>query len=117
MEIAALPSVLPTTIHIEPGELNVETEKENYLFQVPVYLGDLKPSEVCVEVYADPDHEGQLFCQNMDQLQRLAGSTNGYLFAGLVPANRSVEDYTVRIIPNHSSTSVPLEAGHILWHN
>lgn len=99
------------------GDLNIEPEKENYLFQVPVYLGELEPTEVCVEVYANPEHEEQPFCLTMNPLQRLAGSTNGYLFTGLVSATRPVEHYTVRIIPNHSSSSVPLEAGHILWRN
>jgi len=99
------------------GELNVETENENHLFRVPVYLGELKPGEVCVELYANPEHEEPPFCLAMNQLQTLTGSTNGYLFTGLVPANRPVDHYTVRIIPNHPSSSVPLEAGHILWHS
>ncbi len=97
------------------GELNVDTGPESYRFRVPVYLGDLKPNEVSVEVYADPDGDGRTFCLPMDQSHMLSGSTNGYLYSGQVPANRPLDHYTVRIIPNHANTSVPLEAGHILW--
>ncbi len=92
---------------------------ETRVGKVRLYLLDANdsanlPVDRCIELYADT--EGQPFCLAMSQSRFLPGPTNGYLFTDIAPDNRPAEHYTIRIIPNHPSASVPLEAGHILWY-
>jgi starch phosphorylase len=36
-------------------------------------------------------------------------------YSAQVSASRPASDYTVRIVPHHSSALVPLEASQIIW--
>jgi starch phosphorylase len=95
------------------GEVHIETQPEGYLFHVPVYLDELPPDAVYVELYADrPDTP---FRVKMERAQPLAGSIGGWLYSAMVPADRPAADYTSRIVPQFPGVSVPLEAGQILW--
>ena len=100
------------------GDLNVETRDNQYRFQLPVYLGELSPDDVSIQLYAEARaREAQPeFCEDMNCSHVLTGASNGFMFTGLVPADRPLEHYTPRAVAYHASTSVPLEAGHILWH-
>jgi glycogen phosphorylase len=97
------------------GELGVETSGQCYMFRLPVYLDDLSPECVRVEIYADPAGDGLSLRQEMERAGQLAGSTHGYLYTAKVPATRPVAHYTPRIIPFHPNAQVPLEDAHILW--
>ena len=97
------------------GEVHVESREGEHLFHVPVYLDELSPEAVSVELYADAVSGGEPFRAAMSRLQALAGSMGGYLYAATVPANRSAGDYTARIIPSSVGANVPMEACHILW--
>jgi starch phosphorylase len=97
------------------GPLQVETVAEEHVFQLPVYVGELDPDAVQVEVYADPVDGGAPLRQGMTRGVPLAGATNGYTFCARVPASRPVTEYTPRLIPHHPEAAVPLEAAQILW--
>jgi starch phosphorylase len=38
-----------------------------------------------------------------------------WIYRGSVPASRPVDDYTIRVIPDHPGVRVPLEMPLILW--
>ena len=97
------------------GDLKVETEKDLLLFTVHVYFGELDPNAVKVELYAEGVAGGESLHQEMQRDQPLVGSVNGYAYSTNVPADRSANDYTPRIIPHKEGAAVPLEAGQILW--
>ncbi len=97
------------------GPLQVETVAEEHVFQLPVYVGELDPDAVRVEVYADPINGGAPLRQEMTRGAPLAGATNGYTFRACVPASRPATAYTPRLIPHHPEAAVPLEAAQILW--
>jgi starch phosphorylase len=97
------------------GTLQVETAAEQHVFQLPVYVGELDPDAVRVELYADPEHGGAPVRQVMTRGAALAGATNGYTFSAHVPASRPATAYTPRLIPHHPEAAVPLEAAQILW--
>jgi starch phosphorylase len=100
-------------IHV--GSLRVETDDRRHVWQLPVYLGEIPPEAVRVELYADAlNGEGPLCCE-MQRAHQLVGAMNGYLYTVQVPAMRPAADYTPRIIPHHPDAVVPLEAPHILW--
>ena len=103
------------------GEVKVVTEKnthtgENqYAFEVQLYLGDISPDMIQVELFASGPDEGLLFRQPLDLLSPPAAGTGMTLYGGKVPGNRSAGDYTARVLPYLPGVAVPLEATQILW--
>jgi starch phosphorylase len=97
------------------GEMKTETNGERHVFEVQVYLDDLDPDAVRVEVYADGAGGGGPVRQKMERVRPLAGSAGGYAYRAQVPAARPAADYTARMIPDHPGVAVPLEAARILW--
>jgi starch phosphorylase len=97
------------------GEVRVESDVEQHIFEAQVYLDDVDPNSVRVEIYADGIDGGCPLRQEMTRLRPLVGSAGGYAYTARVPATRSVGDFTARVIPQFDGVAVPLEAGHILW--
>lgn len=89
----------------------------DYTFQVPVYLDDLSPEAVSVELYAEPLEAGaEPERITMSRGKPLPGTVNGYLYTAAVSTPRPADDYTPRIVPCHQEAMVPLENNHILWY-
>ena len=82
-------------------------------FEVPVYLGRLAPNDVRVELFASGQNGAQAVRKPMDQGAKL--TDGGILYSACAELGRNADDFTPRIVPNHSSASVPLEANQILW--
>ncbi|MGD1017790.1 MAG: alpha-glucan family phosphorylase [Verrucomicrobiia bacterium] len=97
------------------GDVNVATTGNQYVVDVPVYLDDLDPGAVRVELYAEGVNGGEPIRLEMRRARQLVGAANGYVYSATIPANRPATDYTARIVPQGSNVSVPLEAGFILW--
>jgi starch phosphorylase len=97
------------------GQVKVETGSEQHLFEVQVYLDDLDPDAVRVEIYADGVNGGDPVRQEMKRDRQLIGAAGGYSYSARVPATRPASDYTARVIPLRSGATVPLEAAQILW--
>jgi glycogen phosphorylase len=97
------------------GEVTVETDGEQHVFEVQVYLDDLDPEGVCVELYADGMHGGTPVRQAMTRVRPLAGALGGYVYRAAVSAARPSADYTARVIPHCDGVAIPLEDARILW--
>jgi len=97
------------------GEVKSETGATQHAFEVQVYLGELDPEAVQVELYADEVNGDASVRQEMTRIRPLVGAVNGYAYRAEVPASRPAADYTARVIPRCSGVSVPLEADRILW--
>jgi starch phosphorylase len=97
------------------GEMKVETSREQHVFEVQVYLNDLDPNAVRVEIYADGVNGDGPVRREMERIRQLAGASRGYAYRARVPATRPATDYSARMIPHHSGVAVPLEAARILW--
>ncbi|MCE5339511.1 MAG: alpha-glucan family phosphorylase [Planctomycetaceae bacterium] len=97
------------------GETKVETDEQHHTFKVEVYIDDIDPNAVRVELYANGINGGSPVRQEMKQGQQLAGAIRGYIYSITVSAARPATDYTARVIPNYDSVAVPLEAAQILW--
>ena len=97
------------------GEVRVETKGNQHVFDVQVYLNDLDPATVRVELYADGVNGGPPVRQEMKRLRQLAGASGGYAYSAAVSAARPPADYTARLMPHCEGVAVPLEAAHILW--
>ena len=97
------------------GEVKVETKNQQHLFEVHVYLDDLDPSAVRVELFANGVNGAEPVRQELKCLRQLVGAVGGYLYGATVSADRPASDYTARVIPQHSGVPVPLESTRILW--
>jgi starch phosphorylase len=97
------------------GEVQVTTEAERHIIMVEVYLPDLDPNAVRVELYADGGNGGLPVLQEMSRVRQLAGASGGYLYSAAVPAARPPSDYTPRVIPHCDGVTIPLENARILW--
>jgi starch phosphorylase len=97
------------------GSAAVTRQGDRDLFQVQVYLDDLDPTAVKVELYAEGTNGGAPVREAMTRGERLVGAANGFTYAATLPATRPAADYTPRLIPDHTGASVPLEAPFILW--
>ncbi len=97
------------------GEITVETDGDRHKFDVQVYLDDLDPSAVRVELYADGIDGERPVRQEMTRIRPLVGATGGYNYHATVPSTRPARDYTARIIPQCAAAAVPLECDCILW--
>ncbi|MGA2352322.1 MAG: alpha-glucan family phosphorylase [Terracidiphilus sp.] len=98
------------------GPATVEQQGEQYLFHVQVFLDDVDPDAVGVELYAEAQKDGEPITQAMIRGERLAGAASAFTYSASVPTSRPVSDYTPRLVPRHEGAFVPLEAPFILWH-
>jgi starch phosphorylase len=97
------------------GEMKVGTNGDRHVFEIPVYLGDLDPGAVRVELYADGVNGDGPVRQEMERVGQLSGAAGGYAYRAQAPAIRPASDYTVRVIPRRAGVAVPLEDERILW--
>jgi starch phosphorylase len=97
------------------GALRVEPHGAERRVTVPVHLDGLDPEDVHVELYANPDHDGQPERHTMERARKLDESGDGYEYGVSIPAARPLGDYTPRLLPNHPHALVPLEAPESLW--
>jgi starch phosphorylase len=97
------------------GETTVETEGNQRVYVVHVYLNGLDPEAVRVELYAQGVLGNAPVRQEMQRMHQLVAAATGYAYLARVPAERPASDYTARLIPRHDDACVPLEAPQILW--
>ena len=97
------------------GRLEIKEKDQDLMFAVQVYLDDLDPDFVRVELYADKRDEYPVEVHQMNRSEPLVGAIHGYLYTCEVPGRRPAADYTVRIVPFHPEAIIPLEANRILW--
>ncbi len=97
------------------GEMKVDTNGEQYVFEVQVYLNDLDRNAVRIELYADSVDGTGPVRQEMARVRRQVGASGSYVYGARVPATRPAKDYTVRVVPYCSGIAVPMEAARILW--
>ncbi|MDA8408012.1 MAG: alpha-glucan family phosphorylase [Deltaproteobacteria bacterium] len=97
------------------GEVKIETKGMRHVFEVHVYLNDLDPDAVRLEIFANSVNDGDLVRQEMKRVRKLADASGRYVYTAAVSADRPVTDYTARIIPRHDGVAIPLEDTLILW--
>ena len=95
------------------GKVTVKTDHEHHAFEVEVITGELDPSSVRVELYADGVGGGAPVLQEMKRCRESQPPV--CVYTAQVPTARASADYTVRVVPNFCGAAVPLEAHQILW--
>jgi starch phosphorylase len=99
------------------GEVKVETKGNQHVYEVQVYLNDLDPKAVRVELYADGVMDSAPVRQEMNPVlsEQPADASGSHIFSAAVSADRPSSDYTARVIPNFNGIAIPLEDPRILW--
>jgi len=98
------------------GPATVQTNDGYHDFQLGIYLGEISPEFVQVELYANALAGGSPERHVMTRANRLEqASTNECLYRARVPATRPAVEYTPRLMPHNDEANVPLEAFQILW--
>ncbi len=96
------------------GAVHAETEGEEHRFQVQVYLDEMDPDAIQVEMYADSPGDGQPVRHLMVRGEPLVGE-NAWRYSVAIRADRPAGDYTPRVVAHHPEAFVPLESAQILW--
>jgi starch phosphorylase len=97
------------------GEAKVESRGEQHVFEAQLYLGDLDPGAVRVELYAAGVNGADPERQEMKRVCQPAGASGSYVYRAAVSAARPPADYTARVIPLRDGVAVPLEDPRIIW--
>jgi len=101
--------------HIHFGGREVRRLDDGYEVSIQVYLGELDPDLVVVELYAEPGAARETNRVRMECATELTGATHGYLYRARVSGDRPEQDYTVRVLPWHVDASLPIELPLVLW--
>ena len=97
------------------GEVKVETRGGQHLFEVQVFLGDLDPQAVRVELYSNAVGDMAPVSPGMKLSSKLSDVIGGYVYRAAVSSDRPASDYTVRLVPQRDVAAIPLEDARILW--
>ncbi|HWE52013.1 MAG TPA: alpha-glucan family phosphorylase [Bryobacteraceae bacterium] len=95
------------------GTLCASTDGGQHTFAVQVWLDELNPDAIAVELYADGDSP---VLHEMTRGAELIGSGSAWTWTATIPADRPAGDFTPRVVPRHPGASVPLESQKILWY-
>jgi starch phosphorylase len=93
-----------------------EHDGERLRVDAQVYIDELQPERVRVELYADAAAPGTgPECIALQRGEPLAGSRGGYRYHSEIPTRRPAAHYSVRVIPAHPQVRWPLETGLVCW--
>lgn len=96
-------------------ELLVETKGKEHLFEVRIYLDDLDPSAIQVQLYAEGAEGEAPLLKVMKRTRELPSSAHTYIYTASVPSHLPAQNYTPRILPYFEGAQIPLETNLILW--
>jgi starch phosphorylase len=97
------------------GQVKVETRGDNHEFEVQIWLNDIDPETVRVELFANGVQGGSPVRQEMKRSDEPGGAPGSHVYTANVSAARPAADYTARAIPRFEGVAIPLEEGRILW--
>jgi starch phosphorylase len=97
------------------GDLRIETNADNHVFEVEILLNDLDPDAIRVELYADGINGGDPMREEMTCARPLPEASRRCVYQATVPSTRPASDYTPRVIPRYDGLAVPLECARISW--
>ena len=96
-------------------EVKVQTNASQHIFEAEVYLNDLDPKAVHVELYAEGVNGSSPVRQEMKRVSSSTNDSGAYVYRGSLSAVRPATDYTARVVPYCEGVAVPLEDAHIMW--
>jgi starch phosphorylase len=96
------------------GSLRVNARAAGHEIEVEIFLNGIDPNAVRVQLYADGVNHGNCV-REMTRVPTAAESGRPDVYLVTLSSQRSIGDYTVRVVPTHAGVAVPLECTHIKW--
>ena len=100
-------------LHID--EPTIVSNGDRLRFSVPVFLGEVQPDFVRVELFANEFEGLPAEVTTLYREQPIPGAAHGYVYAGEVAPTRGAEEYTLRVVPHHEAAGIPAEISLIAW--
>ncbi len=97
------------------GAVTMETQGDEHRIAVEVFLKDVSPDRVRVELYADGDEGDSAVEKEMIGTRQQANGPGSYLYRATVSSDRPATDYTARIMPNRDRDAQQTDAAWVLW--
>lgn len=98
------------------GALTVVDEGSRRSVALELFLGEVAPEDVTIELYADaPDARAAPERWPLKPSGPLPGTAHGYLYTATLPATRSRSHYTPRAVPSSTELLWPIELPLIAW--
>jgi starch phosphorylase len=98
------------------GELTVREDGKERTVTLEVFLGELAPEDVAIELYADgAGGRGEPERLRMKASGLLPGTAHGHLCAVTLPTTRPAWHYTPRAVPSSPELRWPIELPLVTW--
>ena len=97
------------------GQMETILDDEQWRVCVPVYLGEVEPDGIAVELFAEPKANEPASVKRLERGEPIAGAKHGFVYTKRLPSTRPIEDYTARIVPYHPKAFLPMELPLIHW--
>jgi starch phosphorylase len=97
------------------GHIEHREQGNRWQFELLVYLGDLNPDAVRVELYAEGGDDAAPRRISLHRDSAAAGAVNAHIYRGGVEKKRPADHYTARVIPHHEAAVLPAELPLIRW--
>lgn len=97
------------------GEAKIENRGNQYVFEVSLYVDDLDPNMIQVELFADAINDQSIVKTEMKRVREMTGSSHTYVYQAILAASRPANHYTPRAVPFFPDVAIPLETNKILW--
>ena len=98
------------------GNVDVEKTADGWSFHIQVYLGEVLPEQIRVELYAEGMNDNPPEIVQCQCGERITGAIHGYSFNVTLATERPVTDFTPRVRAYHVDARIPAEAPLILWY-
>jgi starch phosphorylase len=100
---------------VHMSNLEIQVLPDGWSFLLHVYLGEIPPELVQVQMYAEPAEGDEAAPQVMECRSGIPGATHGYVYHCPIVTARPASDFTPRIIAWHPEARIPAEMNLILW--
>jgi starch phosphorylase len=97
------------------GDVRIESNADHHVFEIEIFLNDLDPNAVRVELYAAGIDGGDPVRMEMQCARPQPDASRPCLYRATVATARPARDYTARVVPLRSGVAIPLESTRILW--
>jgi len=97
------------------GALRVTSDTLPHLIEIDVLLGNLDPTAVRVELYAEAILGGDPVRQTMTWARELPTASSRAVYRTAMPATPPASDYSARVMPQRPGVAVPLKCNRIAW--
>jgi starch phosphorylase len=97
------------------GEITGTESAGSVSVSVRVLLGAIRPDEIRVELYANPEKLHEAVVQPMTQGEPISGQANAFIYHATVQTSRPAAHFTPRVVPFHPEARIPIELPLIAW--